>query len=391
MFSLGPDWFLNPYPWYETLRRSAPVHRDEGSGLWSVFRYADVERVLSDYRSFSSRFGAYGETGDAVSPISTSMIATDPPAHTKLRTLVSRAFTQRSIGAMEPRIRAIADGLLDEALPRGTMDIVRDFSEPLPVTVIAEMLGIPAEDRRTFKAWSDAIVGLSNQMGPGDDEAQRVQADIARYFLRVIEERRAQPGTDLISTVATAQVDGQALSDREVLGFCILLLVAGNETTTNLIGNAVQCFLDRPEVVRGLRTEPAALPAAIEEVLRYKSPVQAMFRVALQDVALDGHRIPAGDSVIAWIGSANRDENEFPQAARFDAARRPNPHIAFGHGIHQCLGAPLARLEGRIALETLLRRTDSIRRADPEAPLEPLESIIVHGVRSLPVVVEPAW
>lgn len=390
MFSLGRDWFLNPFPWYERMRRTTPVHQDDATGVWSVFRYDDVERVLSDYRSFSSRFGAYDEGGEAAAPISASMIATDPPLHTKLRTIVSRAFTSRAISEMEPRIRAITENLLDDAIPRGAMDVVGDLAEPLPVTVIAEMLGIPAEDRRKFKVWSDAIVGLSNQLGGGDEDAVRVQKEVASYFLRIIEERRTRPEPDLISTVAQAEVDGQRLTDREVLGFCTLLLVAGNETTTNLIGNAVQCFLEHPDVADRLRKEPAGLPAAVEEVLRYRSPVQAMFRLALQKVALDGHELEPGDSVLAWIGSANRDGDQFVEPTRFDIGRSPNPHIAFGHGIHQCLGAPLARLEGRVALESLLRRTGAMRRADPATPLEPMESIIVHGVRKLPVVFEPA-
>lgn len=389
MFSLDPDWFVNPYPWYETMRRTSPVHRDEASGLWSVFRYDDVERVLSDHRGFSSHFGAYNETGEVASPIAASMIGTDPPSHTKLRTIVSGAFTPRAIADLEPRIRAITARLMEPTAPRGSMDVVTDLAEPLPVTVIAEMLGIPTEDRGRFKAWSDAIVGLSNQFGSGDNEARRMQADVGRYFLRVIEDRRERPGRDLISKVVRAEVDGQHLSDQDVLGFCILLLVAGNETTTNLIGNAVQCFLDHPDVPQRLAAHPALLPPAMEEVLRYRSPVRAMFRVARTDVRLDGTTIREGDSVLAWIGSANRDEAKFPDAARFDIGRAPNPHIAFGHGIHQCLGAPLARLEGRVALEALLARCQGMRPERPREPLEPLASLIVQGVRHLPVVFEP--
>ena len=389
MFSPDPDWFLDPYPWYERMRRTSPVHRDEGSGVWSVFRYDDVERVLSDYRGFSSRFGSYDDAGEDASPLAASMIGTDPPSHTKLRTMVSSAFGPRAIAELEPRIRAVTTRLMEPAVARGSMDVVSDLAEPLPVTVIAEMLGIPPEDRRRFKAWSDAIVGLSNQFGGGDDGALRLQAEVGGYFLRVVEDRRQRPGTDLISRVVRAEGGGQRLSDQEVLGCCILLLVAGNETTTNLIANAVQCFLEHPRVAARLAAEPARLPAAIEEVLRYRSPVRAMFRVATQEMRLDGRAVPAGDSVLAWIGSANRDEAKFPDAARFEPDRTPNPHIAFGHGIHQCLGALLARLEGRVALEALLTRCRGIRRERPREPLEPLASLIIQGVRHLPIAFEP--
>ncbi len=390
MFSVRPDWFLDPYPWYESMRRTSPVYRDQEAGVWGVFRYEHVERVLSDYRRFSSRFGVYDEHGDATSPIGASLIATDPPAHTKLRTIASGAFAARAIAELEPRIRAITTDLLDRVASKGSMDVVSDLAEPLPVTVIAEMLGIPTEDRARFKRWSDAIVGLSNQFGGGDAEGVRIQEEASRYFLEVIARRRASPGKDLISRVVTAQVDGERLSDRDVLGFCILLLVAGNETTTNLIGNAVQSFLEHPDVAERLRREPSRLPTAIEEVLRYRSPVRAMFRVATEDVALDGTKVQEGEAVLAWIGSANRDEAVFANADRFDIARAPNPHIAFGHGIHQCLGAPLARLEGRIALEAFLRRCPAFRRERPLEPLEPLPSLIVQGVRHLPIVFEPS-
>ncbi len=388
MFSLDPEWFLNPYPWYERMRRTAPVRRDDSSGVWSVFRYADVERVLSDYRSFSSRFGIYDESGEPTSPIASSMIATDPPSHTKLRTIVSGSFALRAIADLEPRVRSITEALLDRVAGQGAMDAVSDLAEPLPVTVIAEMLGIPAEDRRKFKEWSDAIVGLSDSVGAGDAASLRMQAEVGRYFLRVIKDRRAHPGADLISRVVQADVDGERLSDREVLGFCILLLVAGNETTTNLIGNAVQCFLEHPEIAARLAAEPGLVPQAVEEVLRYRSPVRAMFRVATQDVRLDGTTIRKDESVLAWIGSANRDETKFADPGRFNVDRTPNPHIAFGHGIHQCLGAPLARLEGRIALEALVTRCRDLRRAEPRQAIEPLASLIVQGVRHLPVVFE---
>jgi cytochrome P450 len=350
-------------------------------GSWSVFRYDDVERVLSDYSTFSSRFMGGGDS--TANPLGASLVGTDPPRHRLLRSLVTQAFTPRKIAQLEPRIREISDELLDRAAPAGRMDLVGDFSYPLPVIVIAELLGIPSADRDRFKRWSDILVTGG---GGGYGGTQR---EMAEYFLRMIEEKRRAPGEDLISGLLAAEVEGESLSQTDLLGFCILLLVAGNETTTNLLGNAVLCLDDRPEVYEELRESPDLLPDAIEEVLRYRSPVQSMFRTVVKDTEVGGKTLRAGESAIAWIGSANRDEAQFSEPERFDLHRSPNRHIAFGHGIHFCLGAPLARLEARVALGMLVERCRGLRVV-PGAPLEVLDSMVVYGVKHLPVTFEAA-
>jgi cytochrome P450 len=368
---------LNPFPWYARMRASEPVAYDRHWGSYSVFRYADVQRVLSEHATFSSN-----RTGgqEAQHPLSASLISSDPPRHRQLRNLVSQAFTPRAVAALEPRIAQIVDELLDAVAPLSRMDVVDDLAYPLPVIVIAELLGIPAADRDRFKAWSDSVV-------TGQAGAQRgnLQREMAMYFMQTIERRRHEPGDgDLITALLGAEVDGQKLTEMELLGFCMLLLVAGNETTTNLIGNAILCFDEQPEVYERLRADPALLPGAIEEVLRYRSPVQAMDRVTSTETVVGDVTMPAGTWVSAWIGSANRDEEQFPAADTFDITRMPNKHVAFGQGVHFCLGAPLARLEARVALGALLERLRDIRRV-PDVELEPLQSTIVYGVRHLPV------
>jgi cytochrome P450 len=356
------------------MRETNPVYYHPQYHFWQVFRYDDVVRVLSDYTSFSSNFSG-GHGGD---PLSSSMISMDPPRHRQLRNLVTQAFTPRSIAQLSGRITTIANKLLDQVAATGHMDIIDDLSYPLPVTVIAEMLGIPQEDREQFKIWSDAVVGAS------ESENGNPQAEMSSYFLDMIQQRSRERKDDLISALLDAQIDGRHLNQRELLGFCILLLVAGNETTTNLIGNAILCFDEHPEVMEQLRAEPELLAGAIEEVLRYRSPVQFMYRRVVADVTIRDSQLRAGQMVLAWIGSANRDEAQFPDPDSFDIRRTPNRHIAFGHGIHFCLGAPLARLEAKIVLTLLLERFDEIQRVR-SVPLEATGSDIVYGVKHLPI------
>lgn len=375
---------LDPFPWYARMRERQPVALDTTRRACDVFGYDGVQRVLSDYAVFSSERGRGGEHGN---PLGASIISLDPPRHRQLRSLVTQAFTPRTIARLEPRIAEITTALLDAVAARGEMDIIGDLAYPLPVIVIAELLGIPISDRERFKLWSDAIVqGAHSEAGAAvmTTFGPNWYGEMVQYFLRMIELRRHEPRDDLISGLIAAQVEGESLTTQELLGFCILLLIAGNETTTNLIGNAVLCFEDFPEAVDRLRAAPDLLPSAIEEVLRYRSPVQSMFRVSTQAVALDGTTIPADTWVTAWIGSANRDPAQFPDPDRFDITRSPNRHLAFGYGIHFCLGAPLARLEARVALGALLSRFDHIRRV-PGVQLEPLAGNIVYGVRRLPV------
>lgn len=368
---------LNPFPWYRMMRESAPVYYNPERNSWNVFRYDDVQRVLADYTVFSSE--PRHIPAAQRQPIGASIINTDPPRHHKLRSLVSQAFTPRRVAQLEPRITAIVHELLDQVTPMGRMDVIDDLAYPLPVTVIAELLGIPIGDRERFKRWSDAVVGGSPM------DRRMAQMEMGEYFLSIIERRRHEAENDLISGLMQARIEGQQLSLVELLGFCILLLVAGNETTTNLIGNAMLCFSERPEVMEQLRADPSLLPDAIEEVLRYRSPVQVMFRHTIADTHLGDQEIRAGQGVLAWIGSANRDESQFADPDRFDIHRMPNRHLAFGNGIHFCLGAPLARLEARIALAIMIERLPGLRIA-PDVQLEPQESFIVYGVKHLPVI-----
>ena len=364
---------LDPFPWYAMMRESAPVFLDPRRRNWSVFKYNDVQRVLSEHSVFSSQFIGSDQ------PLDSSIISMDPPRHRQLRSLVTLAFTPRTIARLESRISEIVNQLLDKVAPQGRMDIVSDLATPLPVTVIAEMLGVPLADRENFKLWSDQLVGSTPSDGR---DPQEVMSD---YFKWIIEQRRKEAQDDLISALLVAQIDGEYLTEQELMGFCVLLLVAGNETTTHLLGNAIWCFDDHPEAWAELRSNPTLLPNAIEEVLRYRSTVKMMFRVTAQDTRIGDKDIPARSGVSAWIASANRDEEQFPNAATFDIHRSPNRHLAFGHGIHFCLGAPLARLESKVALGILLARFPNLRR-DRDVELEPVTSFVLHGLKNLPVV-----
>jgi cytochrome P450 len=374
----------DPYPTYERLRASAPACRDPASGLWLVLDHEGVKRALSDPATFSSRYGPDW------------MIFADPPRHTKLRALVSKAFTPRSVAALEPRVRELCRELLDRAAGREEIDLVSDFSAPLPMRVIAEMLGIPAGDRPRFQRWADAVLAMSDTVA-GPPAAARaaaegfvaVTAEMAAYLGDLLAARRADPRDDLLARLAGAEVDGERLTHAELLGFFQLLLLAGSETTTNLISNAVLCLGEHPAQLARLRAEPGLLPSAIEEVLRYRSPLQWMYRVARRDVNLGGASVPAGALVLAVIGAANRDPSAFPDPGRFDIARSPNPHLAFGHGPHFCLGAPLARLEARVALADLLARTRAIEPA-AATPWAPRPGSHVLGPARLTVRLTPA-
>lgn len=358
-----------------------------------VFRYEDVKHVLDDDEMFSVD---PQEAADFVEPegpgeglILDTMLFEDPPRHDELRGVVDEWFQPRTLADREPHFRDLAGELLDDAVDtHGQMDVVEDLAYPFPVTVIAELLGIPSSDRDQFKTWSNTLVEAASDEESADafaERQQQIQMEMGQYFLEMIEDRRETPREDLLSVIVTAESDaGGRLSREEALGMCILLLVAGNITTTNLIANAVRCFAEADaDLFDELRGDDRALTSAIEEVLRYRSPVQAMGRVATEDVTMRGETIEAGDRVIVWLGSANRDERQFEAADTFRPNRSPNQHLGFGHGTHYCLGAPLARLEAKVGLSELLDRVEHVRLT--ETPLQPTRSSFIYGVESLPI------
>lgn len=375
----------NPYPIYDQIRSTSPVFRiPPPFDAWAIFDYEGVKCALNDHEAFSS----------AVPAPKNWFLFFDPPQHTKLRALISRAFTPRMIANLESRIRQLSRELLNAVIERGEMDLATDYSIPLPMKVIAQMIGIPVEDWSRFNHWSDVILRLSYTRSGGPDAAQAsadftaVSVEMNGYLTDMIAQRRSAPTDDLLTKLIEAEVDGERLSQAEILGFFQLLLVGGQETTTNLINNAMLCLLEDPDQLTGLRATPELLPSAIEEVLRYRSPLQWVMRTPRRDIEMHGQTIPAGKLVLSVVGSANRDPRQFANPDRFDITRNPNPHIAFGHGIHSCLGAALSRMEARIALTDLLERMPHIELATSE-PWQPRKALHVHGPTRLPLRFRP--
>ena len=398
---LDPAIRRDPYPFYARGRRELPVffHAGLPLRLFSVFRHEDCFAILKDDAAFSNDFRAMAnvlpsdpQLGEIPPP---SMLATDGEEHARLRGLVNKAFTPRIVSRLEPRMRELAAELVDTALEAGEVDLVQALTYPLPVTVIAEIIGVPAEDRARFKTWSDEAIsvlgtGFFGGIDPERLRRQRLLFDEMRgYFVPLAEERRRAPREDLLTGLVQAEHEGSRLSHDEMLSMLVLLLVAGNETTTTLIGNAVLELLAHPEQLARLRADRELLPSAVEEVLRFSSPVQFDPRRVTRPVELHGQKILEGDVVLSWLGSANRDERVFERPEVFDVARGRTNHLAFGFGVHYCLGANLARLEAQVALDALLARTRRFERTTPDPlPLHP--SPVFRGVTSLPVRLEPA-
>jgi cytochrome P450 len=353
------------------------AYYDEQRQAWQVFRYHEVQRVLSDFTNFSSNRGRLMPSSSVI-PTSASMIELDPPRHNQLRSLVAQAFAPKAVAQLEPAIISLAHQLLDAVIDQGEMDVVKDFAALLPLLVICRLLGTPEEDRQQMRLWCDAYAEASTPA------AWQARSELLAYFTDLIEQRRKIPQDDLVSTLLSAQVDGQHLSESEVANFCLLLILAGNETTKNVISNALVCFDAHPTVMAQIQTDPDLLPGAIEEVIRYLPPVPSFPRVARVDTVIEGQPVKAGQWVSPWIMSANRDPEQFADPDRFDIRRNPNPHISFGAGVHFCLGAPLARLEARIALAAMFERLTAMQRVRT-VPLKPILHPVVYGVYHLPL------
>jgi cytochrome P450 len=386
---MDPAFVADPYPTYHRLRAEDPVHHSP-LGFWVLTRYDDVVAALRDPRLAKEAIAAFvaARFGAPIPALGLSMLDRDPPDHTRLRSLVSKAFTPRVVEGLRPHIQQIVDGLLAGVAEAGSMDLVEEFAYPLPVIVICEMLGVPVADQERFKAWSlDIARSLDTIMLPPDSDVGRrgvaARHGLADYFRELIAERRAKPRADMLSALIAAEEAGDKLNENELLATCILLLVAGHETTVNLLSNGTLALLRNPDQLRRLRENPALIGTAVEELLRYDGPVQRTARIPSEDMTIAGRKIAAGEMVMPFLGAADRDPAQFPEPDRLDIGRKDNRHIAFGLGIHFCLGAPLARIEGQIAINALVKRFPKLALAT-ETP-EFRQSLTLRGLKSLPL------
>ena len=386
---LSDRMMQDPYPFYAALRARDPVHHSRLINAWVFSRYADVDAVLRNHRHFSNdpRNGTLSRRQRRMIPPADeyTLLFLDPPDHTRLRALVSKAFTAKAAETLEPRIRSIVGSLLDEIEDAGGFDLMTAVAQPLPTITIAELLGVPPEDRGRFKTWS---VHRARLLEPTITRRERRAGNAASrefdaYFRSTIQARRREPRDDVVSALVQAEEEGEGVTEREILNLLRLLLVAGNETSVNMIGNGVLALLRNPDQLQRLREEPSLIPAAIEELLRFDSPVQTDFRRAAADCEVNGFPLKRRDNVVLLLGAANRDPAIFENPDRLDLGRGECAHLSFGRGIHHCLGAPLARLQGRIVLEMLLERFPRIALLT-DRPLF-RESIVCRGLQSLPL------
>lgn len=394
----SPQFKANPYPFYSRLRAEAPVYRitlPTKEIAWLITRYHDVAMVLKDECFIKGASAAMTPEQAArrpwfrkwFKPLQRNMLDLDPPDHTRLRALVSKAFTPRLIEQLRERIQQLTNDLLDAVQDRGHMDLIRDYALPVPTTIIAEMLGVPVQDRHAFHRWSNALTSAAASNWRMVKAVPNLLA-LMRYIRKIIQKRRADPQDDLISALARAEEAGDTLSEDELVAMIFLLLVAGHETTVNLIGNGTLALLEHRDQLEKLRNDPALIKPAVEELLRYASPVEsATERYAREDVTIEGVTIPRGEMVFAVVASANRDERQFTNPDSLDLTREPNKHLSFGLGTHFCLGAPLARLEGQIAVRTLLRRIPDLRLGIAAERLRWRGGLVLRGLEALPV----AW
>jgi cytochrome P450 len=385
MVLVGTDELFQIYDWARELRESGPVHPAE-DGTWKVVRHAEARKVMMDHRIFSSDlrplFGKIGDDDDF--PL---LSQSDPPRHRELRNLMSAAFTAHKIASLEPQIEAVSAELIDSVLERGETDVVADLAMPLPLIVIAELLAIPAERREDFTRWSNAYISTLGMHGEKPPEIAKELAELDVYMMGLIAERRANPGDDMVSVLCHARLDGEALPDKIVIGFCTALLVAGYVTTTNLLSNAVLCLNRHPAALQLIRQQPEVLHTFVDEVMRFTSPVQSSVpRLTRVETTLGDHVIPEKALVFPYIGASNRDELVFEKADQFNPTRDPNPHLGFGHGVHFCLGAPLARMEARIGIGMMAQRLRGEWRVpeDVQLEVEPPPAFL-FGPKALPL------
>jgi cytochrome P450 len=395
-----PLWASDPFPLYADLRERAPIHRND-LGFWVVAKHADCLAILRDRRASSDSMNVAVERmpqgfrtpmleDDPMAAVMVEMrpfLFRDPPDHTRLRSLVSKAFTPKVVESMRAGTEQVVDQLLDAAFDAGQVDLLEAFAYPLPVRVICDLLGVPLEDQDRFKVWSDALArGLDPDFLLTDEViAARGEAALqfSQYFFELLAERRRAPGEDLLSRLAQAEDGGTVLSEAEMLSTCILLLVAGHETTVNLIAGGTLALLEHPDQLERFRSDPGVQRSAIEEMLRFVSPVQLTGRALLEDCEFGGVEFAAGDFAMLLLASGNRDPDQFEEAERFDVTRTPNNHLGFGFGIHHCLGAPLARMEAQVALSALVRRAPDLALVGDGVTYK--HNIVLRGMESLPV------
>lgn len=396
---LSPDFYANPYPIYHRLRDADPVHWSDAWNSWVLTRYDDVTATLRDFSRFSNvgRIDLFleqlpaegrGKMRPLKGHFSRAITHLDPPDHTRIRKLLKTVLSTRLVQSMRPRIEALVSQLISEVRGAGRMDVIREFAYPLPAIVLGEMLGIPPEDRDQYKKWSDDIgVGLVGTGRAALDNVERARQslfELTDYLRPLVAQRRQQPRNDLISNLIAIEVRGDRLSENELFSTCITLILAGHGTTTNLIGNGLLALLRHPDQLEILRNDPTLIEMAVEELLRYDSPLQRIWRMATEGVEIGGNQIRKGQIVLPTMGAANRDPAEFSEPDRLNIRRPDNPHVALGTGIHLCVGGPLARLQGAIAINALLQRLPSLQ-LKTEA-LEWEANLFHRGLKSLPVV-----
>ena len=376
----------DPYPTYARLREEAPCYHNEEMGFWTLSRFDDVLEGYRDWENFTSTRGiALEEVGRGSAP---SMIGMDPPRQTKLRKLIVRAFNPKRVGALEPRVRALTTGFLDQLVEEGECDLIERFAALLPSDVISTLLGVPQEDHSSLRIWTETMMHREDGVSAIPPAANEASGNLLRYFAGLIKAKRKQPAEDLVSALIGAELDGRRLEDSEILGFCFLLISGGNETTEKLIANTIHQLSRHPDQRAEILSDPSKIPGAIEESLRFRSPTQYMVRATTRDVERHGVTIPEGDRVLLSIGAANHDPRRFEDPGRFDINRVMSQHLAFGFGVHFCLGARLARLEARVAMEEIHKRL-------PDYEVDESGVSVVHagnvaGLATLPIRFTPS-